>query len=304
MSSKLQMLVMSGSVKDARKEITLSLVQMHVDGDNKQSNLSTAELSIDEAVAKHGAELIVLPELFTTSYFAVSMDRKYFDLAEPIPGPSIERIAMKAQQHKVHIIAPIFEKVEPGQYYDSSPLISPQGRVIAVHRKVHREDTWIPESGIGDYEKFYFRGGSQLDVSSMGKCRVGQLICYDRHFPEAWRTLALKGADLVVVPGATLGKLLSDMYVLEGRAMAFMNQVFAAVLNRVGSQAEWSFFGSSYIAGPDGRLMAGPASSTEPEILSATLKLRELDDMRREFQLYRDRRTDLYESVSHSLPLP
>jgi N-carbamoylputrescine amidase len=275
---------------------------MKVDVHNKENNLKAAEEAIDRAVEEHKAELIVFPEFFTSVYFAQWMDRKYFSLAEKIPGPSTQKISQKANQHGVFVAAPVFEEVMPGEYYDSSALIGPDGRVVSVYRKIHRDDTQYPEGGLFSYEKFYFRPGNRLDVVEARNCRLGQLICYDRHFPEAWRILALKGAELIIIPIASMGAHLESHNVIEGRVLAYLNQVFVACVNRVGQESDLHFYGGSYIAAPDGRLLAGPAGN-DPEIISASLDLEEIKVTRHEFQLYRDRRPDVYGPIAEKMPI-
>jgi len=275
------------------EKANFAIVQMSMKIGDKGANLRKAEGMIDQAVKKYKADVVGLPEFFSTEYFPQWMDRKYFKLAEPIPGPTTERMAKKAKEHGVYIIAPIFEEFERGIYYDSSPLISPEGEVVGIHRKVHIPFFWFLEGEVWSYEKFYYRSASDFPVFKTEFCNIGQLICYDRHYPEGWRTLVIKGADVIFIPVASLGKFLGDIFSTEMRGMAYVNQVYAVVLNRVGIEGEFNFYGGSHMVDPYGNMVCGPASDKE-EILCATIDLETVREARRRVPFLRDRKPEVY----------
>jgi N-carbamoylputrescine amidase len=287
--------------------LRFALIQMSMEVSNKAKNIAKAEKLIDQAVKDFRADVVGLPELFSTEYFPQRLDPKYFDYAETIPGPTMDRMSRKAREHGIHIFAPIYEAGEPGVYYNSSALINPGGNVVGVQRRVAAGVHFAPGAGDVSYEPYYFRLGSQLSVFSIRGIKVGQLICYDRHFPEHWRILVLKGAELVFVPLASSGFVGKDesgsLYPSQMQAQAFMNQCFAASVNRVGVEGETHFYGSSLIVRPSGRFLAGPASDAEETILCTEINADEVVESRRRFSFLRDRRAELYGAICESQPL-
>jgi N-carbamoylputrescine amidase len=247
--------------------------------------LRKTERLIDQAVKRHDPHVVGLGEFFNTEYFPQYVDRKYFAYAEPIPGPTTDRIAHKAKEHGIYIIAPLYEKAGRGLYYDSSPVIAPDGHVMGTTRKVELPNVWFKEGGLWANEDFYYASGDiehAYPIFDMGDWKLGQIICWNRHFPETWRILTMKGADVVFVPVASMGRFMSEMFSLEMRAMAYMQQCFVAVLNRVGVEGEQNFYGGSHIADPKGKLLAGPAPANEQQIVHAVLNLEDIDAARQQ----------------------
>lgn len=252
---------------------------------DKEANISKAEKMIDDAVKKYKPDIIGLPEFFNTEYFPQYTDRKYFEYAEPIPGPTSERIGKKAREYGIYIIAPIYEKAQRGLYYDSSPIICPDGSVVSNTRKVELPNVSYREGGICVNEEFYYAAGNLENSYSVTKTKlgnIGQIICWNRHFPETWRLLTMKGAEVIFVPVASMGNFLSEMFSLEMRAMAYVHQCFAVVVNRVGKEGEQRMYGGSHIVNPKGKLLAGPASDQDEAILSVALNLDEIDEARQQ----------------------
>ncbi len=267
----------------ARDNVAFAAIQMSMKAGDKKANIQKAEKLIDQAVKKYHPEIVGLPEFFSTEFFPQYMDRKYFEYAEPIPGSTTDMMARKAKEHGIYVIAPIYEKAGRGIYYDSSPLISPSGKILGVNRKVELPNVWFKEGGLFANEDFYYASGNPDDAYLAYKtkyCTLGQIICWNRHFPETWRTLALKGVDVLFIPVASMGKYLGEMFSLEMRALAYIHQVYAVVLNRVGQEGEHNMYGGSHIVNPRGKLLAGPASATKDEIICANLDLKEIDEAR------------------------
>lgn len=272
----------------ADSRITFAAIQMSMKTGDKEANLRRAETFIDQAVKTYSPHIIGLPEFFNTEYFPQYMDRKYFDYAEGTNGTSVKRIAEKAKQHDLYVIAPIYEKAARGVYFDSSVLIGPDGKVIGVTRKVETPNIWFKEGGAWSNEDFYYASGNLENAypvfeTKIGK--IGQIICWNRHFPEVWRTLAMKGAEIIFVPVASMGKHFSEMFSLEMRVMAYVHQVFTVLVNRVGNEGKAKMYGGSHIVSPRGKILAGPASDKKEEIVVATLDLEELDKARQEIPL-------------------
>ena len=265
----------------------LALIQMTC-GDVPEQNVVKALGHIDEAAAR-GAQIVALQEIFNTIYFPNrERDSKYFDLAESIPGPTINRLAAKAKERQVVLLAPIFEKEIPGVYYNSAVIIDANGEIVGKYRKMH-----IPHSN-HLIEKFYFKPGNLgFPIFDTGESKIGTLICYDRHFPEAARALGLGGAELILIPVASPRPQAKDVFVKELMAMAIANQCFVAAINRVGVEGEDQFFGSSMICDPRGNILAS-ASMNDEEVLVADIDLSMVTRVRNSWLFYRDRRPDAY----------
>ncbi len=244
-----------------------------------------------ERAAGAGAGLIVFPELAFDFFFPqVRADASYFDWGEPIPGPTTERFQAAAAKHGIVTVINVFERAAPGRYYDASPVIDADGALLGVSRMLH-----IAEEP-GYNEKFYYwPGDSGWPVYETKAGRLGVAICYDRHFPEHFRALALGGAELVVVPTATSmsEQAFRDVWEIEIQAAAVANQIFIAVANRVGIDGELKFFGESFIAGPDGMIVA-KAAADEEELLITEIDRGVIEVTRRHVPFLRDLRNDLY----------
>lgn len=267
--------------------LRLALVQMSCT-DDIQANVAKALEMVDHA-ARNGAQLVALPELFNAPYFPNrDRDTKYFDLAETIPGPTIERIAAKAREHQIILLAPIYEREIVGVYYNSAAILDSGGKVIGKYRKMH-----IPHSA-HLIEKFYFKPGNLgFPVFTTPLARLGVLICYDRHFPEGARALGLAGAELVLVPVASPRPQAREVFVKELMGMAIANQLFVAAVNRVGPERNDVFFGTSSVCDPRGNVIA-QASDSEEEVLLADIDLSVVTQTRNSWLFYRDRRPDAY----------
>ena len=266
-------------------KIKFAIIQMSMKAGDKEANIKKAERLIDQAVREYDPDIIGLPEFFSTEYFPQYVDRKYFSYAEPIPGPTTERIGKKAKEHGIYIIAPIYEQAQRGLYYDSSPIIAPDGKVIGNARKVELPNVWYKEGGLWANEEFYYAGGNLENAYPVFKTKlgnIGQIICWNRHFPENWRTLTTKGAEIIFIPVASMGNFLSEMFSLEMRVLAYVHQCFAVVVNRVGREGEQTMYGGSHIVNPKGKLLAGPASDTEEAIFCSTINLDEVDEARQQ----------------------
>jgi predicted amidohydrolase len=197
--------------------VTIAGVQFAGNAD-KETNIQTAIRMVREA-ADRGARMICLPELFSTMYFCVETRREYFDWAEPIPGPTIDRMSDVARETATVVIAPIFERAPDGRYFNSATVIGPDGHLIGKYRKssIPLMDTAQSTEPRGN-EKFYFTPGDLgFPTFATPFARVGLLICYDRHFPEAARVLGLGGAEIVFVPTATT-RMTRYLWDLELRA--------------------------------------------------------------------------------------
>lgn len=297
---------------DHSNQLRIALLQ-HACGPDRQENLARAESLLRDA-ARQGAQLAVTQELFTTLYFPQREDAAAFDLAEPIPGPTTQRLGELAGELKLSISASIFEKRAAGLYHNTTVMIGRDGSLRGRYRKMH-----IPDDP-GFYEKYYFTPGDAGHSPSHDACgaaagddagwrtfnvasaRVGTLICWDQWFPEAARLTALHGAQVLLYPTA-IGWITSeprDVQLQQREAWrtvqiahAITNGVFVAACNRVGVEGDTTFWGGSFVADPTGRVIA-QADQTRPQALLADLDLSLIDAQRRAWPFLRDRRIDAY----------
>jgi N-carbamoylputrescine amidase len=279
--------------------LRIALIQMNCAPD-PAANLEKA-VGLIEVAAARGAAVVCLPELFRTQYFCQSERNEMFDLAEPIPGPTTERLARVAAAHRVVIIAPLFERRAQGVYHNSAVVIDELGRIAGLYRKMH-----IPDDP-GYYEKFYFTPGD-LDFiahrTSHGS--LGVLICWDQWFPEAARLTALAGAQILFYPTAigwspemspAVRTRIHNAWETVQRSHAIANGVFVAAVNRTGVEDGLRFWGNSFVADPFGEVIAR-ADAVNEDILVIDCDLNLIEETRRNWPFLRDRRIDAYRDIT------
>ncbi|RBW49836.1 carbon-nitrogen hydrolase [Marinobacter sp. F3R11] len=280
---------------------------------NKSASLATTEVLVREAAAG-GAQLIILQELHATQYFCQTEDTSIFDLAEPIPGPTSERLSELARELKVVIVGSVFERRMNGVYHNTAVVIENDGSIAGLYRKMH-----IPDDP-GFYEKFYFtpgdaqfndgRSGFSPIETSAGK--LGVLVCWDQWYPEAARLMALAGAEILIYPTAIGWDTTDDQdeqarqleaWVTVQRGHAVANNLPVVAPNRVGIEPDPTglssgirFWGNSFICGPQGEFLARADESTEC-ILTVTLDRQRSESVRRIWPYLRDRRIDAYGDI-------
>ncbi len=254
--------------------------------------------------ASRGAELVVTQELFAGSYFPQVEDDRRFDLAEPVPGPTSDRLCRLASELGISISASLFERRAPGVFHNTSVLIDPKGDLIGRYRKMH-----IPDDP-RFYEKYYFTPGDLgFQSHTVSGVNVGMLICWDQWFPEAARLAALHGAELLLYPTAIgwyHGETEADRvrqreaWQLIQRSHAVANGVYVAAVNRVGIESDLKFWGGSFVADPGGQVIA-QASEDGEEVLVCDCEFERIDQIRRGWPFLRDRRIDAYDGLSQRL---
>ena len=252
---------------------------------------------IDDA-GKQGVQVLCFQEVFTQAYFCPSQDRKWYGAAESIPDGHTTRLMQEyAKKYNMVIVVPIYEEDMPGVYYNTAAVIDADGSYLGKYRKTH-----IPQVDPGFYEKFFFKPGDLgYPVFDTAYLKLGVYICYDRHFPEGWRALALNGAEYIVNPSATVAGLSKYLWELEQPASAAANGVFIGAINRIGTEEPWAaemgeFYGSSYIVNPRGQIEA-QASYGEDELLVHEIDLDMIRQVRDTWQFFRDRRPELYDTL-------
>jgi N-carbamoylputrescine amidase len=246
-----------------------------------------------------GVQVLCLQEIFNGPYFCPSQDKRWYDAAEPVPGPTTEVFQPIAREHRMVIVVPIYEREQAGVYYNTAAVIDADGKFLGKYRKNH-----IPHTS-GFWEKYFFKPGNLgYPVFETAYCKLGVYICYDRHFPEGARILGLNGAELVFNPSATVKGLSQYLWKLEQPAHAVANGYFMGCLNRVGTEAPWGigqFYGSSYFVDPRGSFLA-QASEDKDELVVADMNLDMIEEVRRTWQFYRDRRPETYREMVELLP--
>jgi len=247
-----------------------------------------------EDAAKKGVQILGLQEIFNGPYFCPSQDKRWYEAAETMPGPTTEMFQAIAKKHGMAIVLPLYEKEMRGVFYNSAAVIDADGKYLGKYRKQH-----IPQVA-GFWEKYFFKpGNGGYPVFQTQFAKVGVYICYDRHFPEGARCLGLNGAEIVFNPSATVAGLSQYLWKIEQPAHAVANGYYVAASNRVGTEAPWNigkFYGTSYFVNPRGEMVA-VASEDKDELLVADLDLSMIDEVRQTWQFYRDRRPEAYEEL-------
>jgi N-carbamoylputrescine amidase len=288
------------------REIRVGFLQQHNTADTKDNILRLGEGITD--LAKRGAQLIVLQELHNTLYFCQTEDVDLFDLAETIPGPSTKLYCELAKKLGVVIVASLFEKRAAGLYHNTAVVIESNGEIVGKYRKMH-----IPDDP-AYYEKFYFTPGDMgfhPIQTSLGK--LGVLVCWDQWYPEAARLMAMQGAEMLIYPTA-IGYADNDtpeeqqrqrmawQTVMRGHAVA--NGLPVIAVNRVGFEPDPSgqtagiqFWGTSFVAGPQGEIIY-EASTDDEESIIVEMDMDHPEQVRRWWPFLRDRRIDDYSEIT------
>jgi beta-ureidopropionase len=256
----------------------------------KQAALQKHQRFIEEA-ASRGVRILCLQEIFFGPYFCAEQDPKWYALAEPIPGPTVEWAQGLARKHEMVLVVPIYEAAMPGVYYNTAAVIDADGALLGIYRKNH-----IPHLQ-GFWEKFYFKPGNLgYPTFKTRYAQVGVYICYDRHFPEGARLLGLNGAEIVFNPSATSRGLSRYLWQLEQPAAAVANEYFVGAINRIGVEdlGDNDFYGTTYFVDPEAQFVGEVASDKETELVVRDLDPAKLREVRDRWQFYRDRRPDAY----------
>lgn len=283
----------------------VALIQ-HRNAADRDANLAVTAAAVTDA-ARSGAQLVVLAELHTGPYFCQMESPAEFDRAEPVPGPTTDVLAGIAKDNQVVLVGSLFERRAPGLYHNTAVVFERDGSLTGRYRKMH-----IPDDP-GYLEKYYFTPGDLgFDPIATSVGRLGVLVCWDQWYPEAARLMALAGAELLIYPTA-IGWDPSDApeererqreaWITVQRGHAVANGLPVLACNRVGLEPDPSgasagavFWGTSFVAGPQGEVLAR-AGTDEPEILLAEIDSGRTEQVRRHWPFLRDRRIDAYEGL-------
>lgn len=262
----------------------------------KQSMIDK-HLAMIEQAANQGVQILCLQEIFYGPYFCAEQNPRWYGTTERIPdGPTTQLMMELAKKHHMVIVVPIYEEEMTGVYYNTAAVIDADGKNLGKYRKTH-----IPHCLPGFWEKFYFTPGNLgYPVFDTAFGKVGVYICYDRHFPEGARALGLNGAEIVFIPSATVAGHSEYLWELEQTSHAVANGYFVGTINRVGWEDPWKigeFYGKSYFCNPRGKIIA-QASRDKDELIVSDLDLDMIQEVRTQWQFYRDRRPELYDDIS------
>lgn len=271
----------------------IALAQL-ASSEHRSTNVERVLAALD-AAAEQQADLVVFPEIVLDRFFPqqrcsdLPIDAR--KLAEPVPGPTTELVMAKAREHELVVVFNLYEIDDQGRTFDSSPVIDADGRLLGVSRMIH----------ITDYEAFheqdyYHPGDTGAPVFDTKAGKIGVAICYDRHYPEYMRALALGGAELVLIPQAgALGEWPEGLFEAEVRTAAFQNGYFVALCNRVGVEEKLTFAGESFVSDPDGRVVA-QGKRLEEDLVVVDVDLAQCAESAGRRLFLRDRRPELYAS--------
>ena len=284
------------------RKIRSGLIQMSLpltEGEGSIAEIKEAmfqkHIPLIEDAGKKGVQILCLQEIFNTPYFCPGQSKEWYESAEPVPGPTIERLQDFAKKYNMVIIAPVYEKEQAGVLYNTAGVIDADGTFLGKYRKNH-----IPHTS-GFWEKYFFKPGNLgYPVFQTKYCKVGVYICYDRHFPEGARILGLNGAEIVYNPSATVAGLSQYLWKLEQPAHAAANGYFMGCINRVGTEKPWNlgkFYGTSYFVDPRGQIFA-QASEDNDELLVAEFDLGMIEEVRSTWHFFRDRRPETYDKMT------
>jgi len=265
----------------------IALIQQRA-SNNKEENIQKGIKAVREATSL-GAKIICFSELaFTPLFPQKPLNTKAKEEAETVPGPTTEIFSRLAKELEVVIILNLYEK-DSGNKYDSSPVIDADGKILGATRMIH-----ITDYACFHEKEYYTPGNSGAPVYKTKFGNIGVAVCYDRHFPEYMRALALNGAEIVFIPQAgSIGEWPEGLYEAEMRVAAFQNGYFTALCNRVGEEECLTFSGESFVCNPEGEVTARAGLGTE-EILFCEVDLSECDNSHARRLFMRDRRPELY----------
>jgi N-carbamoylputrescine amidase len=280
------------------RKVTVGLVQTRNPVSDPKASISkvqkaamAATLPFVHEAGKKGVQILGLQEIFNGPYFCPSQDPRWYDAAEPVPGPTTEAVAKAAKKYRMAVVVPVYEREDAGVYYNTAAVYDSDGAYLGKYRKNH-----IPHTS-GFWEKYFFKPGNLgYPVFQTRYARVGVYICYDRHFPEGARALGLNGAEIVFNPSATAAGLSQYLWKLEQPAHAVANGYFVGAINRVGNEAPWNvgkFYGSSYFVDPRGNFLA-QANENDDALVVAEMDLDMIAEVRNVWQFFRDRRPETY----------
>ncbi|MBL6951027.1 MAG: carbon-nitrogen hydrolase family protein [Alphaproteobacteria bacterium] len=275
------------------RPMTVSAIQITAEDGEKDATVEKM-LGFLDVAGRRGSELVVLPEVWTGLGF--STEEAYLEIAEPIPGPTTDLLAEKARQYGMYIVGSMYER-HGNQHYNSSPLISPEGEILGKYWKTHLFDAPDrPDIKSGIRESDHVLAGTELPVFQTLPAKIGVSVCSDLRFPEVYRELALKGAEVIVCASAFLSPRF-DHWEFFLRARATENQCWVVASGQYGVEPKSgiAFVGRSMVIDPWGTVVA--TASDEEGVITTEIDLNFADEVKRRYPLMDQRRPDLYSNI-------
>ncbi len=257
--------------------------------EEKARNIDKA-VSFAKIAIEKGAQIICFQELFTTHWFPKEMSQEHFALAEPLGGPSVQKMQQLAKDSEVVLVCPMFEAGEGTCFYNSAVVIDAGGSIVGTYRKVH-----VPQIPLWEERYYFIPGDAGFPVFKTRFGTIGIQICWDNFFPEGSRILSLKGAEIIFSPtAAAFASQKKWQHVITGNAIS--NSVYIFRVNRVGSEEKQDFYGMSFCVSPDGELLGQPTGMKEG-IALIDIDLKEIRSIRKEWPFFKDRRPEIYREI-------
>lgn len=280
------------------RSINVAAVQTSAGTEDIAGNVARAMRLLEGARGDHQLDLVVFNELFNTRFFAVDQLERFDQYFEPVPGPTTAVLSEAAKRGGFNVVAGIAERSSSGQYYNSAVVIDRSGEVAGIYRKTHVPLIAAPP-GRATYERNYFSPGDSLPTFQLDCARLGILICYDRHFPEAFRALALQGAQVIAVPSGARSwntNWRSGMWEALLRTMAYVNGVFIVAVNRAGVEDGTRYTGGSMLVSPvGGQVLERAPDDLDDCVVIGTLPLDDVLTVAQSVPFRRDLRPELYD---------
>ncbi|OGP15979.1 MAG: hypothetical protein A2V21_313185 [Deltaproteobacteria bacterium GWC2_55_46] len=273
-----------------KKKIKTAGIQLAA-GPDRERNISKAAMLV-ELAAKEGAKVIALPQLFSSPWFPASIDQKNFSYAEKEDGPTVTFLKEAATRHNAVLVGGVFEE-DNGKYFNTAYVVGPDG-IIGKYRKVH-----VPQIPLWEERAYFSPGDLGFPVFDTPYGKIGVQICWDVFFPEGWRILALKGAELVLALTASAFEHSYRKWERAIAASAHANSFFVFRVNRVGKEYKHEFYGKSFCCGPDGEMIEKPSGASEGVVL-AEIDLGEVSAVRSEWVFLKDRRPGEYARITEA----
>lgn len=255
-------------------------------GPERDQNVARAA-DLASLAAENGAKIVCFEQLFSTFWFPREKSPAFFDLAEEEDGPTLEALRPLARGKEITLICPLFERAGENEYYNTAFVIGPDGNIVGKYRKVH-----VPDLPLWK-ETFYFKPGNLgFPVFKSHGLTFGVQLCWDNFFPEGARRLALKGAELIFCPNAAAFAS-SPKWEVVITSNAIVNNIYLFRVNRVGREEKQDFYGRSFCVNPEGKMLL-PPSGMSNSVIMADVDTDLIDEVRREWKFFRDRREDVY----------
>ena len=291
------------------RSVKILIVQGGGANEDKNKNIERLIGLVDRGCRKEQRDFVCFNEFATTIHFTGGIDNRFFEYAEPIPGPTTDLFSKKAREYSCNMVIPIFERGKVrGEFYNSTVVIDRRGNLVKGRLQDGKEvycyrKVQIPLGDRGVSQQYYFRQGPGYVTFNTDIAKIGTLICHDRSYPESWRLMALMGAEIVFLGLNTWSTWRKELLLTEIITMAYQNGVFIVMASRGGAESVkegMQFIGRSAIVNPMGEVLVEGPKNRGWELVSGRIDLRELDRYYERYHFFRDRRPELYQLITET----